>query len=94
MSGTPNLLGFAYFLTKHKEVLGRVFIDKEQVFQSDTAARSPSIVEVVKMGELQGKLWMFELECSCLRNRKLVTSMNNSLQPSFCLPDHHLHALS
>lgn len=44
MTGTPNLLGFAYFLIEHKDVLGDMFIDKVQVFQSDTAARNPSIV--------------------------------------------------
>lgn len=44
MVGTPNVLGFAYFLTEHKDVLGTVYIDKVQVFQSDTAARNPSIV--------------------------------------------------
>lgn len=44
MTGTPNLLGFAYFLIEHKDILGDMFIDKVQVFQSDTAARNPSIV--------------------------------------------------
>ncbi|KAF1931141.1 uncharacterized protein M421DRAFT_57104 [Didymella exigua CBS 183.55] len=42
--GTPNLLGFAYFLTEHKDVLGNMFVDKVQVFQSDTTSRNPSIV--------------------------------------------------
>ncbi|KAF3036755.1 hypothetical protein E8E11_002170 [Didymella keratinophila] len=42
--GTPNLLGFAYFLTEQKDILGNMFIDKMQVFQSDTAAHNPSIV--------------------------------------------------
>ncbi|KAF3035315.1 hypothetical protein E8E12_004640 [Didymella heteroderae] len=42
--GTPNLLGFAYFLTEHKDVLGNMVIDKVQVFQSDIASRNPSIV--------------------------------------------------
>ena len=31
-------------MVEHKDVLGNMFIDKVQVFQSDTASRNPSIV--------------------------------------------------